>query len=61
MIFASGVVAKAPNSAKASGILCSSFKNSGKLAKIRPAKEISGTSIVISAVFVNPCTIGKNE
>ena len=61
MIFASGVVANAPNSPKASPIFWSSFKNSGKLANILPAKEIFLVSIVILAGFVKAFTIGKNE
>ena len=60
-MFASGWVANSPNWAKASTIFWSSFKNSGKFAKILPAKEISGTTISMFADFVNAFTIGKNE
>jgi len=52
MMLASGLVASSPKAANASGILWSSFRYSGKFAKMRPDNEISGTSISISADFV---------
>ncbi len=52
MMFASGAVANFPNSAKESFTLCSSVKNSGKLARIRAATEMSSVSISIPAVAV---------
>ena len=60
-MLASGLVAISPSSVRASSTFWSAFKNSGKLAKILPAKEISFGRISIAADFVNACTIGKKE
>jgi hypothetical protein len=60
MILASGFVANSPNSAKHHQFFVS-FKNSGKLAKILPEREMSGTAISISADFVKAFTIGKKN
>ena len=61
MIFASGVLARRPNSASASGIRCASVKLSGKLATIRPAREISLVSTSTPEEAVNARMMGKNE
>ena len=61
MMFASGVLAKAPSSDKASPSFCSSFKYSGKFAIILPASEISLFSTSILAVAANDLIIGSNE
>ena len=59
IIFASGVLARSPSSAKASAMRCSSDKKSGKFAKMRPASEISLVSTSIPAFEVNALTIGR--
>ncbi len=61
IILASGVLASFPKSAKSSEILWPSFKNSGNVAIIRPAREMSLVSISIFAVLVNALTIGKKD
>ena len=60
-MFASGVLAKAPNSAKASFTFWSSVKYSDKFANILAAKEMSLVSISIPDEAVKDFTIGKNE
>jgi hypothetical protein len=50
MMFASGVLARSPSSARASGMRCPSSRYSGKRAMIRPAREMSRVSTVTPAV-----------
>jgi hypothetical protein len=50
MMFAPGVLASSPSSASASSIRCSALRCSGKLAMIRPAREMSRRSTVTPAV-----------
>ncbi|CSI29410.1 Uncharacterised protein [Vibrio cholerae] len=52
-MFASGVFASSPSSVNASLIRCSSVKCSGKLARIRPANEISRVSTLMPDEAVN--------
>ena len=60
-MFASGFVASSPSSAKAFGTFWSSFKKSGKTAKIRAAKEMSLVTMSIFDDAVNDFMIGSNE
>ena len=60
-MFATGVFANWDSSAKASIFLCSCFKKEGKLAMIRPAKEISFSSTSIPAWPANAFIIGSRE
>ena len=61
IMFATGVFANWDSSAKASIFLCSCFKKEGKLAMIRPAKEISFSSTSIPAWPANAFIIGSRE
>src|SRR5690606_8708849 len=61
MMFASGVFASSPNSAKSSFTLCSSERNSGKTASILAANEISRLSSCMFAGEVKAFTMGKKE
>ena len=44
MMFASGVLASFPRKARSSSTFCSAVRVSGKLARMRPAREMSRTS-----------------
>ena len=61
MILASGRVANAPSSLRASGICCSAVRKSGKVAKIRPANEISLASKLIPEEAQKRLIIGNSE
>ena len=60
-MFASGLVASFPSSARASPIFWSSERYSGKLAIIRPASEMSLVSTAMPACRVNAWMIGSKE
>jgi len=60
-IFASGLVTNFPSSANASSTCCASDKNSGKVERIRAAKEMSFVSISMPELYTKDLTIGKNE
>jgi hypothetical protein len=61
MMFASGVFASSPSSARASSIRWLSSRNSGKLAMMRPAREMSRVSTVTPAVEAYAWITGRNE
>ena len=61
MMFASGALASSPSSVSASGIRCSSVRLSGKLARMRPASEMSFSSNSMSELLVNAFRIGSSE
>lgn len=61
MMFASGVLASAPSSARASGMVCSGVSLSGNAARILPAREMSLVSMLIPDVLVNAWTMGRND
>ena len=61
MMFASGLVAKIPNSAKSSETCIDSGKYSDRFANIRAAKEMSLLTISIPEDLVKASTIGRNE
>ena len=61
MILASGSLASLPSSAKASGIFCSGVRESEKLARILPAREMSLSSNFIPELAVNALRMGSNE
>ncbi len=61
IMFASGVFAKAPSSANASDTLSSGFRRSGKVARMRPAREMSRVSTLTAAGAAKAWIIGKNE
>ena len=61
MMFASGVLASSPNSVSASGMRCSSVRLSGKLARMRPASEMSFSSNSMPELFVNARRIGSSD
>ena len=61
MILASGCVASSPNSVKAFDVFCESFKKSGKVAIIRPAKEMSFETTLMFDDAVNDFIIGNSE
>ena len=58
-MFASGVLANVPSSAKSLAIRCSAVIKSGKVANTLPAQEMSLVSTSIPALEVNALTIGK--
>ena len=60
-MLASGFSARFPKKSRSSTTVWSSFKYPGNFASILAAKEISFSSISISAYFVNSFIIGKNE
>ena len=60
-MFASGCFAKSPNSSKSLDTCCSLVKNSGKVAAILPARDISLVSILIPEDLVKAFTIGKKD
>ena len=61
MMFASGVVASCPSSARSSLWRCPGVRLSGNDARMRPASEMSLVSTATPAACVNPCTIGSRE
>jgi hypothetical protein len=61
VMFATGVSASAPSSARASPIRCSSVSRSGNVAMIRPASEMSRVSTSTPADPANASMIGRNE
>jgi hypothetical protein len=61
MMFASGVVASAPSSARASGTCCTSVRCSGKLARIRAASEMSRVSTDTPATPAKAWMMGSSE
>ena len=60
MMFASGVLASRPSSARASPMRCASARLSGKLAMIRPASEMSRVSTLMPVLAVNARMTGRN-
>ena len=61
MILASGRVANAPSSLRASGTRCASVRKSGKAANIRPANEISLVLNVMPDEAQKRLIIGNSE
>ena len=61
MMFASGVFASSPSSARASSTRWSSDRRSGNWARIRPAREMSRVSTSIPAVEAKASMIGFSE
>ena len=61
MMFASGVLASSPSSASASSMRCSGVRRSGKLAMMRPAREMSRVSTSTPAVEAYASMTGRNE
>ena len=61
MMFASGVFARAPSSASASGTCWSSVRRSPKSERMRPESEMSRVSMSTPAVEANASMIGRNE
>ncbi|MNC37459.1 hypothetical protein D3C75_860250 [compost metagenome] len=61
MMLASGVVASLPSSARWSPIFWSSLKYSGKLARMRPAREMSRVSTAMPEEAVKALMIGSRE
>ena len=61
MMLALGVLASSPSSARASPIRWASVRRSGKLAMIRPAREMSRVSTRTPAVEAYAWTTGRNE
>ena len=61
MMLASGSSASSPSSASASATRCSSSSASGNWARIRPASEMSRTSISIPAAAANARMIGSSD
>ena len=61
MMFASGVCARAPSSARASGCCCSGVSRSGNWARIRPAREMSRVSTATPAEAAYAVMIGSSE
>ena len=61
MMLASGVLASSPSSVSASGTCCSSLSRSGNWARMRPASEMSRSSISMPAEAANLRTIGSSE
>ena len=61
MMLASGVLASAPSSARASSSRCSSVSRSGNWAMIRPASEMSRVSTATPAWPAYAWTIGRKE
>jgi hypothetical protein len=52
MMFASGVLASSPSSARSSFTRCAGASESGKFARMRPASEMSRVSTTTSAARV---------
>jgi hypothetical protein len=61
MMFASGVFASSPSSARASGTRCSSARRSGNTARMRAASEMSRVSTGMPAAPAYASRIGRNE
>ena len=61
MMLASGVVASAPSSARASGTRWAAVRRSGKAARMRPAREMSRVSTVTPAVEAKAWMMGRSE
>jgi hypothetical protein len=61
MMFASGVLASAPSSARASPTRCSGVSRSGNRARMRPAREMSRVYTDTPAVDANAAMIGSSE
>ena len=61
MMFASGVVASSPSSARASPIRCSCVRRSGNTARMRPAREMSRVCTSTPAEEAKACTTGRKE
>ena len=61
MMFASGVLASSPSSVSASGTRCSSVSRSGNCARMRPASEMSRSSMSTPAWAAYASTIGSSE
>ena len=61
MMFAPGVFASSPSSARASSWRCSSVSRSGNWAMIRPASEMSRVSTSTPACAAYASTTGSNE
>ena len=61
MTFASGVFTSSPSSARSSLMRCSSVRKSGKVARMRPASEISLVPTLTPAALANRWMIGSSE
>jgi hypothetical protein len=61
MMLASGVKASSPSSARRSGMRWASVRQSGKLAMMRPASEMSLSSTSTPVPLVKPWMIGSRE
>ncbi len=62
MMFASGVVAMLAELGQVVGLALGRRRGwSGKLARMRPASEMSRVVTLQSAAFANACTIGSSE
>ncbi len=61
MMLASGVCASSPSSASASGTRWSSSSSSGNWARIRPASEMSRSSMSMPAAPANASMIGSSD
>ncbi len=61
MMLASGVFASSPSSPSASDTRCCSSRRSGNWARMRPASEMSRSSISIPAAPANARMIGSSE
>ena len=61
MMFASGVVASSPSSARASSIRWSSESHSGNAARIRPAREMSRVCTSTPAEEAKAWTTGRKD
>ncbi len=59
LMFAAGVWASLPSSARSSSMRCVSVSLSGKLAMIRPASEMSRVSTLMPVPAVNARMIGR--
>ena len=61
MMFASGVVARRPSSARSSAMRWSSRRRSGNSAMMRPASEMSRVSTAMPAVPAKAAMIGSSD
>jgi hypothetical protein len=61
MMLASGFVASSPSSASSSSIRCAGVSFSGKLAMMRPAREMSFSFMDTPAAPTKAWTIGSRE
>ena len=61
MMFAAGVLASSPSWPRKSGTFCAGVRFSGKLAMIRPAREMSRVSTETPVPYENAWTIGSSE